>query len=300
MYGELPEGSRATIASAFAGRPRSAETDIAWCSAVELAYQGLTPQAPAGAIDADLPAVMAPAARARLSRRAPAGTLAPFFGDPNNQSDCQVNEVMGWRWDPARRRCVPDDDPSPSGTPSPGGGSAVRDVSDCVSQGGTVVSSGGRSICNVDGRAVPIGGDDDNTEEIVQGVVTGALGIARVVSEIVQRSDQREFQQFVLGLQNEQRRFEAQARAGDQAAAEALGRINAAIAESNARAAEANRAAAESGRAPVYPPELLALLQQKQGTPTWVWVAGGVAATAVVAALVVVATRPAPAPAPSR
>lgn len=304
MFDGLPEAAKASVSSMFVGKARTPENDAAWCRAVESAYYGVS--RPAGALSVvDVPAVMAPAMRQRaLSRTAPAGTAAPFFGDVNNESDCGLNEVNGFRWDAAQRRCVPDDSTGPAptqsswgwGTSSPGPTQPpITSDDDCRARGGFVMGFGeGRTCSFVDGPAVPIGPrttqGPDNTQRVVAGIVTGALGIANVVSQIIGRQDQQEFQQFMLGLQAEQRRLDTQSRQGDRDAVLALARIQQAITESQTAAARANADAARANQPAPFPPELLAALQKQGQVPAWAWALGAVG----VAAVLVIALRPQP------
>lgn len=308
MFDELPEALKTLVASKFVGKQRSPENDAAWCRAVEAAYYKATPRAPAGALQAtEVPAVMAPAMRMRLTgKTAPAGTAAPFFGDINNESDCRFNEVNGFRWDSTQRRCVPDDATGPAPTQSGWGWGTsptptqppIASDDDCRARGGFVMGFGdGRTCSFVDGPAVPIGPRatqrPDNTPQVIAGIVTGAVGIANVVSQIIGRQDQQEFQQFMLGLQAEQRRLDTQSRQGDRDAALALARIQQAITESQTAAAQANADAARANQPAPFPPELLAALQKQGQVPAWAWVLGGVGVVAI-AVLVLRPQQPQP------
>lgn len=292
-YARLSKTLREGINERFAGlSPDDPAATASWCDLVDRVFeQGALP--------------MTPSDRVR-----PAG-----FVDRRYTTQAACNLAFG-AWDATRRECDfvgPDPSATPGATPgattSGGGGRTgtfgpdtnITDRAACAAAGGNVFQSKGNDWCgSADGSAVPIGGGDgsaqpeeDHTDVIVGGIVQGAVGIAGAIAQVIASNNQREYQQTLASLQMEQSRLALAARAGDNESAQAMGRINLAIAQLNTQAAEANARASAANQPQPFQ------IQQTPTIPAWVWAVGGVVLAAAIAALIVaVLKNTAPAPPP--
>lgn len=226
----------------------------------------------------------------RLAVR-PGGELVPRF-DVLTEEACRA--LPNGRWDADIQACYVETTPGATSAPSTAERFATEAA--CMDAGGTVYGDGATATCSIGGRQVPIGTEApgvDHTAEYLNLIATGVQSAATIVAQVLANQNAAEARQFTQQLQAQQQQFAREAAAGNQQAALQLRNLDLAIEQMRRQTADANARATASGRPAPFPPELLALLASKPTpTPTWVYVAGGVATLAVLGGIAVVALRP--------
>lgn len=227
----------------------------------------------------------------RLAVR-PGGELVPHF-DTTTEEACRA--LPNGRWDADIQACYVETTPGATSAPSTAERFATESA--CMDAGGTVHGDGATATCSIGGRQVPIGTEApgvDHTAEYVRLIGDGVQSAATIVAEVLRTQNASEARQFTQQLQAQQQQFQREANAGSQAAAAQLANINLAIEQVRRQTAEANARASANGQPAPFPPDVLAALLANKSTPTptWVYVAGGVATLAVLGGIAVVALRP--------